>query len=693
MNHRTSYWHLALAVILSLAATALFLSLLSLGVHTQAVAAPALPAQYGVQLSPGSTKTTEPGTVVTFIHTITNVGQFTDTFLLEVAPPAGWEYALGSDPQGTLGLPSLLLSLGNGQTGTLFLTLTVPLNQPPGSYTAVLTATSQSDQEAAAAVSDTVVVIPIERVQLSPGTTITAGPGTVVAFIHTITNVGQLTDTFTLTAAPPTDWEYALGTDPPGTLLLPSLLLGSGQTGTLFLTLTVPLNQRPGSYTAVLTATPQSDQGATAIVSDTVVVSPIERVQLSPGTTKRVDPGSVVTFAHLITNVGQFTDTFTLTAAPPAQWQWSLNTLTLTLRDGQTGTLVLTLTVPHNARGGFHTLILTATPSSDPDASRAVTDTVHVTSYIYLPLVMRNYPPVPAGTITIEAGKPTVYRPNVTLTLSAIITGDQVAYMSFSNDAQTWSAWEAYNTTKSWTLKDGISGLRTVYVRFKGSKGGISAPVYDTIYLAWDGDFEQGWGTYWSRGQGGFSGHGTGLPQSIVPFEGSNRVLLGTTTGQDGALPVGYGYTSQQYEVPANGRLRFKYRVHSRDTIVGTTTGYYYDSFEFSINRAPGQITDAERNARGCNDQNRLNPHQTTLTPQGAGLVFCGGQVVAAQNLPGEWDSGWRTVTVDLGAFSGTTITLYMAVWSREYQPAFYNDRAHYNTYAYVDDVELWQGP
>ena len=580
MNHRTSYWHLALAAILSLAVTALFLSLLSLGVHTQAVAAPALPAQgYGVQLSPGSTITTGPGTVVTFTHTITNVGQLTDTFLLEVDPPAGWEYALGSDPQGTLGLPSLLLSLGRGQTGTLVLTLTVPFNQ------------------------------------------------------------------------------------------------------------------RPGSYTAVLTATPQSDQGATAIVSDTVVVNPIERVRLSPGTTKRVDPGAVVTFTHLITNVGQLTDTFTLAAAPPAQWQWSLNTLTLTLRDGQTGTLLLTLTVPHNARGGFHTLILTATPFSDPDASRAVTDTVHVTSYIYLPLVMRNYPPVPAGTITIESGKPTVYRANVTLTLSATITGDQVAYMTFSNDGQNWSAWDNYATTKSWDLVGGISGLRTVYARFKGSKGGISTPVYDTVYLAWDGDFEQGWGTYWSRGQGGFSGHGTGLPQSIVQFEGSNRVLLGTTTGGDGALPVGYGYISQQYQVPANGRLSFKYRVHSRDTIVGTTIGLYYDSFEFSINRAPWEITDAERNARGCNEQNRLNPHQTTLTPQGAGLVFCGGQVVAAQNLPREWDSGWRTVTVDLGAFSGTTTTLYMAVWSREYQPAFYNNQAYYNTYTYVDDVELWQGP
>jgi hypothetical protein len=588
-----------------------------------------------------------------------------------------------------------LLSLGSGQTGTLVLTLTVPPNQRPGSYTAVLTATSQMSQGVFAAVSDTVVVSPIERVRISPGITTATDPGTVVTFTHTITNVGQRTDTFTLTATPPAGWGYALGSNPPGTLGLPSLLLslGSGQTGTLVLTLTVPPNQRPGSYTAVLTATPQSDQGATAIVSNTVVVNPIERVQLSPGTTKRVDPGAAVTFTHLITNVGQLTDTFTLTATPPARWTLSMKPLTLTLRNGQAGTLVLTLTVPQNARGGFHTLILTATPSSDPGAGRAVTDTVHVTSYIYLPLVMRNYPPVPAGTITIESGKSTVYRSNVTLMLSASITGDQVASMSFSNDAQEWSDWEPYATTKSWDLASGISGLRTVYARFKGAKGGISIPVYDTIYLAWDGDFEQGWGTYWSRGQGGFSGHGTGLPQSIVQFDGNNRVLLGTTTGQNGALPVGYGYISQQYQVPANGRLRFRYRVHSWDTILGTASRLYYDSFEFSINRPPWEITDAERNARGCDDQNKLNPDQTMLTPSAGGLVFCGGQVVAAQNLPREWDSGWRTVTVDLGAFSGTTVTLYMAVWSREYEPAFYNDRAYYNTYAYVDDVEVWQGP
>ncbi|OLS14518.1 MAG: S-layer domain protein [Promethearchaeota archaeon CR_4] len=51
--------------------------------------------------------------------------------------------------------------------------------------------------------------------------------------------------------------------------------------------------------------------------------------------------------------------------------------------------------------------------------------------------------------------------------------------MRFSNDGITYSAWEAYNTTKAWTLESG-AGVKTVYFKAK-NEFGESGPVTDTI--------------------------------------------------------------------------------------------------------------------------------------------------------------------------------------------------------------------
>jgi hypothetical protein len=75
------------------------------------------------------------------------------------------------------------------------------------------------------------------------------------------------------------------------------------------------------------------------------------------------------------------------------------------------------------------------------------------------------------------------------------------------------------------------------------------------------------------------------------------------------------------------------------------------------------------------------------LFVSGAGLVFCGGRPGNAAGT--RWDTGgWRTVTLDLNAFQGQNVTLYLTLWSREYDAPYYNDRAWFNTWAYVDHVQ-----
>ncbi|MBC7250828.1 MAG: fibronectin type III domain-containing protein, partial [Anaerolineae bacterium] len=192
-----------------------------------------------------------------------------------------------------------------------------------------------------------------------------------------------------------------------------------------------------------------------------------------------------------------------------------------------------------------------------------------------------------------------------------------------------------------------------------------------------NGDFESGFDG-WNTGQGPFGGHGSGMPTGVISFEGSHRALLGEPEATNDSINVGYGYIAQTFSVN-KPYLQLQYRVVSYDIAKGSER--YYDTFEVSVNRPPNQITDAERDSRGCADT-RLNPGGALIVSQ-EGLAFCGGRS-GTSGMGTLWDSGWKTVTLDLSTFQGQNITLYLSMWSREYESPYYNDRAWYNTWSYV---------
>ena len=69
--------------------------------------------------------------------------------------------------------------------------------------------------------------------------------------------------------------------------------------------------------------------------------------------------------------------------------------------------------------------------------------------------------------ININNGATYTISRSVTLNLSAS-GGEGNKYMRFNNDGGSWSNWESYNTSKSWTLNDS-DGTRTVYFEVKDS--------------------------------------------------------------------------------------------------------------------------------------------------------------------------------------------------------------------------------
>ncbi len=89
----------------------------------------------------------------------------------------------------------------------------------------------------------------------------------------------------------------------------------------------------------------------------------------------------------------------------------------------------------------------------------------------------------PTGTVAINGGATYANSTSVTLALSAIDTTSGVADMQFSNDNATWSDWETYATSNTWTLTTG-DGAKTVYAQYRDGAGNVSvATIGDDITL------------------------------------------------------------------------------------------------------------------------------------------------------------------------------------------------------------------
>jgi len=88
----------------------------------------------------------------------------------------------------------------------------------------------------------------------------------------------------------------------------------------------------------------------------------------------------------------------------------------------------------------------------------------------------------PSGTVVINGGRLSTSTRAVNLTLSATdpAPGSGVAQMRIKNGGGSYTAWQPYATSKSWSLTAG-AGTKTVYVQYRDGAGNISAAASDTI--------------------------------------------------------------------------------------------------------------------------------------------------------------------------------------------------------------------
>ncbi|MEM7033679.1 MAG: hypothetical protein AAF629_29300 [Chloroflexota bacterium] len=196
-----------------------------------------------------------------------------------------------------------------------------------------------------------------------------------------------------------------------------------------------------------------------------------------------------------------------------------------------------------------------------------------------------------------------------------------------------------------------------------------------------NGDFDTGDFSQWTVGQGSFNGNGTGLPQTVVFSEDNWQALIGDIAATNNTTPVGYGYIAQTFTV-GKPMVRLRYRINTYDVVWGENTNKLFDTFEISINKLPDQVTDEERQLK-C-DLSNARPTMPIVVSNG--LSYCDGYY--GNEVGTKRDLGWQEITLDLQEFQGQSITLYAALWSREYETPFYDDQAHNNTWVNLDDIQ-----
>lgn len=314
-----------------------------------------------------------PGTEVVYIMAVGNRGPDADTFDIEMT--SVWDTTISADEIGPL-LP--------GENAELVLTVTVPSDAQIGEFdTAQVTATSQTDPERSADAWRTTYT-GWDAVSIEPAEATAYGnAGETITYNFTITNIGYMTDTYTVTVNtlwdalyPPKVGPLAEGesTTLPIEVIIPSTAIG-GESDLATLKLNSPL---PGAMDAEATMNTmvRSDYGMqVSVEEDTFVVR---------------QPSIIVTYTMQLTNLGILTDTYTVNIT--STWNSDYAMPIATLAPEESTQVIVMITVPADVGNGDTNLATVRfTSQGAPTLYREVVLTTKVIWFeLFLPLTMKN---------------------------------------------------------------------------------------------------------------------------------------------------------------------------------------------------------------------------------------------------------------------------------------------------------------
>ena len=222
---------------------------------------------------------TNPGTSVDFALDVINGGGSSDNFTLSSSVPGGWTvvFYLDANANGILdaGEVSPITSTGAVLAGVetnVIARVAVPAGTVPGVNGTSFTATSTVNATQSDTIANTVTVNTLASVLFDPDNAGNTTAGGTVAYAHTVTNNGNVADTFDLTYVSSQGWSYVF-LDMRSTPIA-SVTLATGTSASVTARLTVPAGVPLGTVeVGVLTATGQVTLAADNATDVTTIVA------------------------------------------------------------------------------------------------------------------------------------------------------------------------------------------------------------------------------------------------------------------------------------------------------------------------------------------------------------------------------------------------------------------------------------
>lgn len=396
---------------------------------------------YGLQLLPeAQAQSVGSGVTAVYNLTLTNLGNIADDVTLSVAESLPWGASVNP----------LTVTLSPGASTLVTLLVPTPPNSGGQVQVAQVTAVSSNPSIQVTAVGTTTVLIE-PGVTLEPDNAQLANPGELVVYQHTLTNSGNVSDTFDLNAVSSQGWAVNLG--------LSSVELRAGESATVVLTVTVPLAANPGDQdvtTITATSTVDPDVSDSATDTTTVRTPQVASVTIAPDNTGSGQPGELLTYQHTVTNTGDFATQFTLTAVSDQGWSVMVTPALLDLDAGASAPVTVSVQIPPTASSGQ----VDATTVTVADVGLTAQDTaVNTTTVIGVYGVL-------IGPNRWAAGAP-----GAVITYTHTVTNSGDFYDSYAVSVASTQGWAAVTPAAIPPLLPGETAAVTVTVTIPGGAG------------------------------------------------------------------------------------------------------------------------------------------------------------------------------------------------------------------------------
>jgi len=272
-----------------------------------------------------------PGATLTYMVTVANAGNVSDTYTLAVTDNTGWGPVVNPT--------SLTVPPWENRTATL--TVTLPSNARGCTEDNVtVTATGTGVSDSTSCIAHVTIVRGVE-VSISPIYQ-TGLPGATLDYSVIVANTGNVPDTYDLTVSDNAGWTP--------TVTPTSLTVPPWENRTATLSVTVPpsaMGCTNDNMSVTATGTGLSDSDS--CIAHATIVRGVD-VSVSPSYQSGAR-GSALSYTVTITNTGNVVDNYDLTVSDNAGWVLIVAPTWLVLAPGALGNATLSVAIPENALG------------------------------------------------------------------------------------------------------------------------------------------------------------------------------------------------------------------------------------------------------------------------------------------------------------------------------------------------------